>query len=61
LGGGTVEVDALFMGIDFSSSITRAKFEELNMDFFNECMNIVDNCLRDSKIYTSDIADILFL
>ena len=51
----TVEVDALFMGIDFSSSITRAKFEEINMDFFNECMNIVDSCLRDSKICKSDI------
>ncbi|KEH22254.1 heat shock 70 kDa protein [Medicago truncatula] len=32
----TVEVDALFMGIDFSSSITRAKFEEINIDFFIE-------------------------
>jgi heat shock 70kDa protein 1/2/6/8 len=57
----TVEVDALFMGIDFSSSITRAKFEELNMDFFNECMNIVDTCIRDSKIYKSDIADIVLV
>ncbi|RHN59366.1 putative Heat shock protein 70 family [Medicago truncatula] len=57
----TVEVDALFMGIDFSSSITRAKFEELNMDFFNECMNIVDTCLRDSKIYKSNIDDIVLV
>jgi len=57
----TVEVDALFMGIDFSSSITRAKFEELNMDFFNECMNIVDSCLRDSKIYKSNIDDIVLV
>jgi heat shock 70kDa protein 1/2/6/8 len=57
----TVEVDALFMGIDFSSSITRAKFEELNMDFFNECMNIVDTCLRDSKIYKNDIDDVVLV
>ena len=57
----TVEVDALFMGIDFSSSITRAKFEEINMDFFNECINIVDSCLRDSKIYKSNIDDIVLV
>ncbi|RHN44849.1 putative Heat shock protein 70 family [Medicago truncatula] len=57
----TVEVDALFTGIDFCSSITRAKFEELNMDFFNECMNIVDTCLRDSKIYKNDIDDVVLV
>ena len=57
----TVEVDALFMGIDFSSSITRAKFEEINIDFFIECMNIVDSCLRDSKIFKSDIDDIVLV
>ncbi|PRQ17969.1 putative Heat shock protein 70 family [Rosa chinensis] len=29
-----IEIDSLFEGIDFYSKITRAKFEELNMDFF---------------------------
>jgi heat shock 70kDa protein 1/2/6/8 len=57
----TVEVDSLFMGIDFSSSITRAKFEEINLDFFNECINIVDNCLRDSKIYKNAIDDVVLV
>ncbi|MED6210511.1 hypothetical protein PIB30_064730 [Stylosanthes scabra] len=33
-----VELDALFKGIDFCSSITRARFEELNMDLFRECL-----------------------
>ncbi|XP_020209886.1 probable mediator of RNA polymerase II transcription subunit 37c, partial [Cajanus cajan] len=33
-----VEVDALFQGIDLCSSITRAKFEEINMELFVECM-----------------------
>ncbi|PNY03568.1 heat shock protein, partial [Trifolium pratense] len=46
----TIEVDALFEGIDFSSSITRAKFEEINMDLFNECMETVESCLNDSKM-----------
>lgn len=31
----TIEVDALFEGIDFFSSITRAKFEEINMELFS--------------------------
>ncbi|CAJ2669467.1 unnamed protein product [Trifolium pratense] len=57
----TVEVDSLCMGIDFSSSITRAKFEEINMDFFNDCMTIVDSCLRDSKICKSDIDDVVLV
>ncbi|GAU29052.1 hypothetical protein TSUD_278090 [Trifolium subterraneum] len=57
----TVEVDSLCMGIDFISTITRAKFEEINMDFFNECMKTVDNCLRDSTIYKSDIDDVVLV
>ena len=30
----SIEIDSLFEGIDFFSSITRARFEELNMDLF---------------------------
>jgi len=43
----TVEVDSLFQGIDFCSLITRAKFEEINMDLFNECTKTVESCLSD--------------
>jgi L1 cell adhesion molecule like protein len=57
----TVDVDSLFNGIDFFSSITRAKFEEINMDLFNECMKIVESCLSDSKIYKSDIDDVVLV
>ncbi|KEH21523.1 heat shock cognate 70 kDa protein [Medicago truncatula] len=55
----TVEVDSLFQGIDFCSLITRAKFEEINMDLFNECTKTVESCLSDSKICMSDIDDIV--
>ncbi|XP_071691888.1 heat shock cognate 70 kDa protein-like [Rutidosis leptorrhynchoides] len=44
-----IEVDCLYDGVDFSAKITRAKFEELNMDFFNKCMEIVNKCLEDAK------------
>ncbi|XP_021812538.1 heat shock cognate 70 kDa protein-like [Prunus avium] len=46
----TIEIDSLFEGIDFCSTITREKFEELNMDLFTKCMDIVDKCLMDAKV-----------
>ncbi|XP_058767057.1 heat shock cognate 70 kDa protein-like [Vicia villosa] len=57
----TIELDSLVNGIDFYSSITRAKFEEINMDLFNECMNIVDSCLSDSTICNGDIDDVVLV
>jgi len=56
-----VEVDALFKGVDFSSSITRAKFEEINMDLFDECMEIVEKCLSDAKIDKSSVDDVVIV
>ncbi len=38
----SVEIDSLYEGIDFYSSITRARFEELNMDLFRKCMDPVE-------------------
>merc|ERR1711868_61423 len=46
----SIEIDALFEGVDFFTSITRARFEELNMDLFRKCMDPVEKVLRDSKI-----------
>ncbi|XP_058723618.1 heat shock cognate 70 kDa protein-like [Vicia villosa] len=57
----TVEVDSLFQGIDFSSSINRAKFDEMNMDLFNECMKIVESCLTDAKMDKSRIDDVVLV
>ncbi|KAK2360754.1 heat shock cognate 70 kDa protein [Trifolium repens] len=57
----TVDVDSLYNGIDFFSSITRAKFEEINMDLFDECIRTVESCLSDSKIYKSDIDDVVLV
>ncbi|XP_050250451.1 heat shock cognate 70 kDa protein-like isoform X2 [Quercus robur] len=45
-----IEVDSLYNGIDFFSTITRAKFAELNMDLFRKCVDIVDKCLSDAKM-----------
>ncbi|XP_058741081.1 heat shock cognate 70 kDa protein-like [Vicia villosa] len=55
----TIEVENLFQGIDFSSSINRAKFEEINADLFKECMKIVESCLVDAKMDKSSINDVV--
>ena len=53
----SIEIDSLFEGIDFYTSITRARFEELNMDLFRKCMDPVEKCMRDSKIDKSQVHD----
>ena len=57
----TIEIDSLFEGIDFYSTITRARFEELNMDLFRKCMEPVEKCLRDSKIDKSQVHDVVLV
>ena len=47
----TIEIDSLFEGIDFNTSITRARFEELCMDMFRKCMDPVEKVLRVSSPY----------
>merc|ERR1719271_2344578 len=44
-----------------SSSITRARFEELNMDMFRRCMEPVEKCLRDSKIDKNSVHEIVLV
>ena len=42
----SIEIDSLYEGIDFYMTITRARFEELNMDLFRRCMEPVEKVLR---------------
>ena len=51
----SIEIDSLYEGVDFYSSITRARFEELNMDLFRKCMEPVEKCLRDAKMDKSTV------
>ncbi|MBA0609641.1 hypothetical protein Godav_021657 [Gossypium davidsonii] len=57
----TIEIDSLFEGIDFYSTITRARFEELNMDLFRKCMEPVEKCLRDSKLDKSQVNEVVLV
>ncbi|CAI9783238.1 unnamed protein product [Fraxinus pennsylvanica] len=57
----TIEIDSLYEGIDFYSTITRARFEELNMDLFQKCMEPVEKCLLDAKMDKSTVHDLVLL
>ncbi|KAM1201157.1 hypothetical protein FF1_017462 [Malus domestica] len=57
----TIEIDSLYEGIDFYLSITRARFEELNMDLFRKCMEPVEKCLRDAKMDKSQIHEVVLV
>merc|ERR1712038_334284 len=57
----SIEIDSLYDGCDFYSSITRARFEEMNMDLFRKCMEPVEKALRDAKLDKSSIHDIVLV
>ena len=57
----SIEIDSLFEGIDFYTSITRARFEELCGDLFAHTIEPVEKVLRDAKIDKSLVHDIVLV
>ena len=57
----TIEIDSLLEGIDHSCSLSRARFEELCMDYFRNSMGSVVKCLRDSGIDKRDVHDLVLV
>nr|NP_001165656.1 heat shock cognate 70.II protein [Xenopus laevis]AAB00199.1 heat shock cognate 70.II [Xenopus laevis]AAB41583.1 heat shock cognate 70.II protein [Xenopus laevis] len=57
----SIEIDSLYEGIDFYTSITRARFEELNADLFRGTLDPVEKSLRDAKLDKSQIHDIVLV
>jgi L1 cell adhesion molecule like protein len=57
----TIEIDSLFEGVDFNTSITRAKFENICEDLFRKTMDPVEQVLRDSKLSKSEIHEIVLV
>lgn len=57
----SIEIDSLFEGIDFYTSITRARFEELNADLFRSTMEPVEKAIRDAKMDKGTIHDIVLV
>jgi len=56
-----IEIDSLYEGVDFNSVITRARFEDLNMDYFKKCMEPVEKVLKDSKLSKSQINEVVLV
>ena len=56
-----IEIDALIVGTDFYSSISRARFEELNADLFRSTLEPVEKALCDAKLDKAKINDIVLV
>ena len=57
----SIEIDSLFEGIDFYTSLTRARFEELCADLFRGTLDPVEKSLRDAKMDKATIHDIVLV
>jgi heat shock protein 5 len=56
-----IEIEAFHEGKDFSETLTRAKFEELNADLFKKTLKPVEQVLKDAKLKKSEIDDIVLV
>ena len=57
----SIEVDSLYEGADFYTTITRARFEELCMDLFRKSLDSVNRALEDAKISKSSIDEVVLV
>ena len=56
-----IELESLFEGVDYYSSITRARFEDLCSDLFRNCLNPVEKVINDAKMSKSQIDEIVLV
>ncbi|RGB35483.1 heat shock protein 70 family [Rhizophagus diaphanus] len=56
-----VEIESFYDGKDFSETLTRAKFEELNNDLFLKTLKPVEQVLKDANIDKKDVHDIVLI
>merc|ERR1711953_792279 len=61
MGQATIEIDSLFDGINFSCTLSRARFEELNMDYFRNSMGPVEKCMRDGGVDKKNIHEVVLV
>jgi len=57
----TIEIDELEPGFDFKDTLSRAKFEELNMDLFKKTMAPVEKVMEDSGFKKSEISEVVLV
>ncbi|KAI9759355.1 MAG: ATPase with role in protein import into the ER [Chaenotheca gracillima] len=56
-----IEIEAFHRGEDFSETLTRAKFEELNIDLFKKTLKPVEQVLKDGKVKKGEVHDIVLV
>jgi heat shock protein 1/8 len=57
----SIEIDSLYQGIDFYTSLTRTRFEELCHDLFRSTLEPIEKVLRDAKIDKSNVHEIVLV
>ncbi|XP_073817578.1 heat shock protein 68-like [Musca autumnalis] len=57
----TLEIDALYEGVDFYTKLSRARFEELCSDLFRNTLQPVEKALNDAKMDKTEIHDIVLV
>ena len=57
----SIDIDSLFDGIDFFSTITRARFEKLCLDLFRSTLDPIEKSLSDAKLDKNQIHDIVLV
>ena len=57
----TIELEALKDGVDLRETMSRARFEELNIDLFKKTMQPVSQVLQDAKVDRSDVHEIVLV
>ncbi len=57
----SIEIDSLFEGQDFYTTITRAKFEDLCIKLFKDCMIPVEKALADANVSKAEIDEIVLV
>ncbi|XP_077002891.1 heat shock-related 70 kDa protein 2-like [Tamandua tetradactyla] len=56
-----IEIDSFYEGVDFYTSISRARFEELNADLFRGTLKLVEQALKDASLDKSQINEIVLV
>jgi actin-like ATPase involved in cell morphogenesis len=56
-----LEIESFFNGEDLSETLTRAKFEELNLDLFRKTMKPVEQVLKDANFKKENVDDIVYV
>jgi heat shock protein 5 len=56
-----IEIEAFHQGEDFSETLSRARFEEINMDLFKKTLDPLDRVLEDAKLKKHEIDEVVLV